>query len=116
MAQAPPDIRRIFLETLTDLPIVGKACRRAGITRRQAFKWRAEDPDFRREWDAAVDIGVTALEDEAILRAKNGSDRLLMFVLRAARPEKYRENIKIEETLGNPPPLTIRLVRGDKKE
>ena len=107
-----PRARKAFLDALADLPSVTKACKLARINRAQLYKMRREDEDFRREWDTAADVGVSALEDIVIDRAKRGSDRLLMFYLKATRPEKYRENQRDkDEVLGDPPPLTIRLAR-----
>jgi hypothetical protein len=36
-------------------------------------------------------MGIDALEDECIHRAMDGSDTLLMFMLRARRPDKFRD-------------------------
>ncbi len=44
----------------------------------------------------AIEQGTDVLEDEAVRRALAGSDTLLMFLLRARRPEKCRENVRVE--------------------
>lgn len=46
---------------------------------------------FAAEWDEAVDEGTDVLEDVAFRRAVDGSDRLLIFLLKARRPEKFRD-------------------------
>lgn len=47
---------------------------------------------FVEELDAFVDVSADALEDEARKRAFNGSDVLLMFLLKGIRPQKWRES------------------------
>ena len=110
----PPRIRsarrrRLFLAALSETALVAAACRAGGAARGSFYRWRYEDPDFAEDWDRALDIGISTLEDEAIRRARDGvpapvfhggvqiatvrrySDRLLMFLLKAHRPALYRE-------------------------
>lgn len=100
--------RKRFLDSLSEHGIVARAVRAAGGGRRTFYDWRAADPDFAAEWDAALALGLAALEDEAMERAWRGhrrgvwykgrkvgverkpSDGLLMFVLRNRLPERYR--------------------------
>ena len=77
---------------------------------------------FLAAWEEAAEIGTKALEREAARRAYHGtlkpvyqggvkvgeireySDALLMFLLRARKPKKYRENYKVQvgDTPGQP--------------
>jgi hypothetical protein len=100
-----------FLEALADTCNVRLACETAHIARSSAYLWRQNDAEFAKRWDKAVLIGAEALEDEAIRRAREGwdepvyyqgdqcgtvrkySDTLLIFLLKGAKPEKYRERI-----------------------
>lgn len=99
---------------LSETCSVKKACARARIGRRTAYDWRNKNPDFAKRWDAALDVGITVLEDEVVRRGYEGvlkpvyqqgvrvgtireySDTLLIFHLKAHRPKKYRDNIKID--------------------
>lgn len=101
--------RARFLEALGECAIVTRAAKAAGISRNALYEWRREDADFARDWAAAVELGIAALEDEALRRVLDGvetpvfyggkqvatvrkfSDPLLMFMLRARRPDRYRE-------------------------
>lgn len=101
--------RAAFLCALEQSPHVGKACEAAKISRRGAYDWRTDDPEFAAAWDAALEVGITAAEDEAWRRATEGttkpvfykgvqcggiqehSDTLLIFLLKAHRPEVYSE-------------------------
>jgi hypothetical protein len=78
------------------------------------YKWRDQDARFAKAWDEAMDLGSDALEDEAIRRGHEGVDRpvyqqgtrigmirdysdtLLIFMLKARRPSRFRDNIKID--------------------
>lgn len=107
-----------FLQTLEETASVTKACEVSGLPRRTAYNWRGADEQFAKDWDAAVERGTDALEDEAVRRAREGtlrpvfyegkvcghvrefSDTLLIFMLKARRPEKYRERSEVKHTGG----------------
>lgn len=104
----------LFLEALGRLASISGACRVARIPRRTVYNWRHENEAFATRWDKAVELGTDALEDEAVRRAFHGvlkpvfregrkvgtireySDALLIVLLRARRPRKYREHMKID--------------------
>jgi len=92
--------KKTFLEALADGASVASACRRAGVSRQCAYKARSRSPAFAEQWEDALEEGADALEDEAFRRAMNGSDSLLMFLLRAKRPAVYRDNVRMEHDLG----------------
>lgn len=129
-----------FLRVLADTCNVRLACRVAGIGRTTAYRRRDRSPAFAERWDDAVDDGVDVLEAEAFLRASSGrdkpvyyqgnvvgtvkdySDSMLMFLLRANRPEKYRNNSLrklIDELAGTlaaePKPKSARKGRGRRR-
>ena len=92
------------------------AARAAGIGRAVVYRWRESDPDFRQAWETAHAAMVDGLERSAIQRAAEGwdepvwyqgrqvgtvrkfSDRLLELVLKAERPDKYRERVDHQVT------------------
>jgi hypothetical protein len=80
-----------FLHLLADLGNITLAALGAGLGRRTVYGWRKKDPDFAAAWDDALEIGADALEDEARRRAMAGSDLLLIFLLKGAKPHIYRE-------------------------
>ena len=90
--------RTAFLSALAEGGNVRDACRRLGINRQSLYPWKANDPAFASDWDRALVLGAEALEDEARRRAKNGSDILLMFLLRALKPEKFRDRIVVKSS------------------
>src|SRR4051794_16810457 len=94
-----PEKTERFLEALRAGRSVAAACRAATYTRSVAYVWRRDDPDFKAAWDEAVEEGTDALEDIAFDRAATGqSDTLTIFLLKARRPEKYRETVRQEHS------------------
>jgi transposase-like protein len=81
---------RRFLNALRSGLTVTRACIQAGVAFSTVHSWRTHYPEFKARWDEAMERGTDALEDVAVDRAIAGSDTLLMFLLRARRPEKYR--------------------------
>jgi hypothetical protein len=78
-----------FLDALAHCGQVTQAARAAGISPKTAYRWRQAYPDLAPRWAAALEQGLDRLEDEAVRRAFEGSDRLLMYVLNRRRPEVY---------------------------
>jgi hypothetical protein len=83
-----------FLDGLRMHGMVTQAAAEAGIHRNTAYFERQNDPVFAKEWQEALDRGVDMLEDVAKKRAYDGSDTLLIFLLKAHRPERYRETTR----------------------
>jgi hypothetical protein len=100
----------VFLATLSESGNVGAACLKAGISRVTAYKHRAKDASFASLWESACEDAADTMEQEAFRRAVKGtrkpvyqggmkvgevteySDTLLIFLLKANRPAKFRDN------------------------
>lgn len=98
-----------FLELLGENGSITKSAEVAGIPRRTVYNWRDSDKAFAKKWDKSVDLGSDSLEDEATRRAYEGtlkpvfqggvqvgeirefSDTLLIFLLKARKPEKFKD-------------------------
>lgn len=61
-------------------------CLAAGISKSHAYELRQRDEDFALRWADAIEEGTERLEEEARRRAMDGSDTLLIFLLKARRP------------------------------
>ena len=101
-----------FLAALEQCGNVSEAARRSGLARQRAYEFRRSDPEFAAAWAEALDDAIDRLAMEARRRAVDGeprpvvyrgqvvglsrhySDRLLMFLLGAHRPELYRANYR----------------------
>ena len=87
-----------FIEVLSNSANVRAACRAAGIDRTTAYRHRARNAAFAEEWDSALKEAGEILEAVAWQRAKEKSDLLLIFLLKALMPEKYRETSVLQHT------------------
>lgn len=121
-------MREAFLMELAVRGNISDSAKAAGVSRRVVYEWRAADPEFAALWDEALDTAIDAMEREAHRRAFEGtrkpvigrigkdedgivtdragnelylleySDSLATLLLKAHRPEKYRERQQIEHT------------------
>jgi hypothetical protein len=106
----PANVRSTFLEALAEGWSVTHAAGLTGRHRRRFYDARARSPEFADQWNEAVERGTDLLEDELRRRAVEGwkvevyqggelagyrqelEPRDLHFLLRARRPEVYRDN------------------------
>lgn len=95
----------VFVEQLVKGETITAAAKAAGICRRTAYSWRDSDKTFAEAWDDALEIGTEKLETEATRRAMESSDTLLIFLLKARRPNVYRDRVSAELTGPNGAPL-----------
>ena len=121
-----PEKDGTFFDSLASGRSVAGSARHAGYSRSIVYLWRDQDPSFRATWEAAVEAGTDRLEDEAWRRAHDGvdkpvfhngtqvgavrehSDTLTIFLLKARRPGKFRENRALEITGKDGGPLEVR--------
>ena len=124
-----PKKKAQFLALLTEDPNVSRAAEEIGVSRFHMYRLREQNPAFAALWEAAVEHAVETLESEVRRRAlgwdeivydKDGndvgsthrySDNLAMFLLKAHRPDRYRERSTTEHTGPNGEPLTITITR-----
>ena len=104
--------RETIVAALREGLSIGGACAVAGLGRSTYYEWRADDPGFAAEADEAIENGTDFLEDVARQRAAESSDTLLIFLLKARRPEKYRERQETRHVGDEEQPVSITLVRG----
>ncbi len=120
--------QRRFIEALADTGIVTHAAKTVGMTRESANRLRRSPHGaaFARAWDAARLHAGSALEDIAFERAIEGaehhiydeygevvctrrvySDRLLTFLLRHLKPERYGPAAAFPAEPATPPPAAL---------
>lgn len=120
-----PEKQIAFLAALAETGNITRSAEAIGSGRQTVYDWRERDPEFAEAWDRAVKIAGYGLEDEARRRAEEGvekpvfhkgevcgtvreySDTLLIFLLKAHNPEKYRENTRMELTGANGGPVQL---------
>lgn len=96
-----------FLTKLRESACVRDSCEAVGIDRTTAYKARERDQAFAAAWDAALEDACDSLESALRKRAINHSDLGAIFLLKAHRPEKFRETGRVEITGANGGPLQI---------
>lgn len=106
----------IFLRALATYPVVGEACKAAGIARKTAYQWRKEDEAFRLAWEDAWQDGADALELVLIKRGIAKDNVALFFILKGIRPEVYRERHELAGPGGGPIPVQHDLSRLNQEE
>lgn len=77
---------------------VSAACKAEGIGRTAYYDWVKADPVFAQATTEAIERGTDVLEDVARTRAVKQSDTLLIFLLKARRPEKFKENVNVKHS------------------
>lgn len=107
------DWREEFIAALRDNGNVAEACRRAHIDRKTAYNLRKKSATFAAQWEEALEDAIEELERVANWRARMTSDTLLIFLLKAHRPDKYREVVRNEHSGPNGGELVVRVVYGD---
>ena len=130
--------KRAFLAAFRESGNVRLACETAGVGRSSTYRWLDEDAEYREAFDLAKEDAADTLEAEAYRRAVRGvkkpvgwykgepggqvteySDTLLIFLLKGARPEKYRERLELRGAIANldmrmlPDALLARIAGGE---
>lgn len=82
---------RALLAAFADGLSVRSACAAAGIGRSTMYEWLEADPALKAAYHDAYEDGTDLLEDIAVDRAKSTSDTLMTIMLKARRPDKYRD-------------------------
>ena len=106
--------KALFLRAVAGLGNVTAAAEHVGIDRTLHYHWVKVDEAYRAAFNAAMDMAGDRLEIAARRRAVDGveepvyqggelvgrirkfSDVLLIFLMKGANPEKYRENQRVE--------------------
>lgn len=90
--------RDTFLAAFAETGMVAPAAEQAGVSRTLIYSLRETDADFRERMDAAWRVGFGLLEDVAVKRGLQHSDKLLMFILQSGHRRQY--NAKLDVTHG----------------
>ena len=132
------DAQRAFLECYREMGVIRRACKVAKVGRSSHYEWMEANPEYRRAFEDAQEDAADSLEVEVYRRAVKGvkkpvgwykgvaggyvrerSDLLLMFALKALRPEKFRERVDVRGVLAHldvsllPDELVARLAAGE---
>jgi hypothetical protein len=112
-----PHLKKAFLERFRLHGNISRACREVKIDRSTVYSWQEDDDEFASGYRIAEIEATERLEEAAYERAINGvtqetpiyfrgqaidsvvkteySDTLLIFLLKARAPEKYRDRVDV---------------------
>jgi hypothetical protein len=75
------------------------ALKQANVTRDELNEWKTQD-SFQKAYKEAQEDWVEELRKAAMLRATSKSDVLLMFLLKAMRPDVFDEDVRKQQYVG----------------
>jgi hypothetical protein len=112
-------VKKTFLEAFRQNGNITKSAEIAKVSRNTPANWRDSDPEFAEQYSIAELEAIDSLEAEARRRAVEGvqkpiyhngkmvdvvreySDTLLIFLLKGARPDKYRDQAQTQVNIDN---------------
>jgi hypothetical protein len=115
-----PGWHRVFLESLARTGVITKSCHQAGVNPTTVLRLRRSNPKFERACIEAERRFTDRAERELFRRAIDGveepiyqggklvgtklvySDSLLLAVVKARKPDLYRERSTVEHALAGP--------------
>jgi len=124
--------QRAFLSGYVQSCGIRSAARLSGLSRQSHYEWMRDDPLYREHFRRAKEIIADAVEEEVHRRARLGyetpiiyrgkitgyyqsySDQLLTLLVKAVRPEIYRESARPQFDIGGPTEINIRVNRPEK--
>ena len=91
-------VKDLFLEHLKKIPIVQVACEKADIARNSIYRWRNEDPEFRKAMDEALAEGEAIINDlgesQLLTLMKEKNWNAISFWLRKRNP-KFKDRLEV---------------------
>jgi hypothetical protein len=117
--------QQAFIMAFMDCASIVKACKKSKVPRQTVYDWFEADDKFREAFDKASIAALGVLEDEAVRRAYEGtlkpvyqsgrlvgkvrefSDQLLIILLKARAPQKYKDRFAGELTGKDGAPLNL---------
>src|SRR5712692_5557284 len=124
-----PEKQSAFLKLLREGRTVEGAARAVAIHRSTLYRFRERSGEFKRAWEEAWEAGIEALEDELRRRGFEGVEKPVfhsgvvvgtvrefdttaaIFILKARKPEVYRDNARIEHTGPGGGPVQVQSFR-----
>jgi very-short-patch-repair endonuclease len=85
-----------FLEVLSESGIVREACIAAGVARKTAYQYRADDATFADAWKLALQDAADLALATYRTRALQQSDRAMEFFIKSRDPDSYGERAQVQ--------------------
>ena len=87
------------------------ALKTSGVSRETLDEWKLKDEEFKKSLKIAEEHWVEELRKSAFIRAQSKSDVLLMFLLKAMKPEEFDDDVRKQQYVGintNPNNIPVR--------
>ena len=97
-------VQKVFIEQLKSIPIISVAAEKVGISRNTVYRWKKEDPEFKKHMEEALAEGEAFVNDMSesqllsLIKEKNWS--AISFWLKHRHPKfgnKIEINAKIKQ-------------------
>jgi hypothetical protein len=123
--------KNAFLAAYAKCGVLIDAAKIVGVDASLHHYWFNHDPEYAKRFSEVAEESIQVLESEARRRAVEGtakpvyhcgrkcgevreySDTLLIFLLKAARPEVYRERQEIQQTVTHNGPVEIKVIQDE---
>lgn len=92
--------RTLFLRVLRNKGTVRAAAEQIGLTTRSVRQAIKQDPAFAELVQEALEDNTELLEEVAYRRALEGDNLMTIFMLKARKPEVYRDNYRRDDANG----------------
>ena len=105
MQESTKELMKNVLNEYVKCGVIGLACDHAGVRRKTHYDWLEKHPKYKELYEEIREKFVDGLESVAINRAREKSDSLLMFLLKAERRDKYgdKNDVSLAGQRGAPP-------------
>lgn len=103
-------LKKAFLDAFAETGIVLAAAQASGIGRASVYRWLEHDEEFALAFHQAEEDSTQRLERAAYERATRSvepSDTLLIFLLKARRPERYRDRYEVRHSGSTEAPVKV---------
>lgn len=107
----PAEVQARYLELYSGGLSSGESALAAGVSLATISRWKMADPEFEAAWHKAYDEFTHTLEAKAERMAAEAtpmSATMLIFMLKARKPNVYRESIRAELTGKDGGPIEVR--------
>jgi hypothetical protein len=109
-----PELKLEFLTNLRETGMVDEASRLMDITEGSVYRWRSKDSIFAEKWDEIIhNYVLPKLEQTAVRRAIDGSDLMLIFLMKAYDRDRYDDKIVMANRGHVKPPKATRVIIED---
>ncbi len=88
--------QELFLRAFGKCGNVSMAARQVRISKTDHYRWLANDAKYGERFYEAKETAIEYLEELLLREAEKGQIAAIIFSLKAARPEKYRDNYRVE--------------------